>query len=293
MANSLTPSAWYENSNDFDGSQLVRLANPLSSDLNTMRQTLLFGGLSSIAWNINRQNYDLKLYEFGNCYFFRKDKQSLKQVNKYSEKTDLDLFITGNKHKQSWNTKSDPTDFFFIKSFVEMILSRLGIKPESLSIAESSKKYFVESLSYSFNNLVFAEAGRVSKNYTQKFGIDQDVYYGHIEWDSVLKAIRKHSIQYKELPKHPSVKRDLALLLDREVKFSQVRSLAYKTERNILKDVSLFDVYESDTLGKNKKSYAVTFILQDEIKTLTDKNIDKVMDSFVRIFEKELGAQIR
>jgi phenylalanyl-tRNA synthetase beta chain len=293
MSNSLTPSAWYENSDDFDGSQLVKLANPLSSDLNVMRQTLLFGGLNSIAWNINRQNYDLKLFEFGNCYFFKKDRQTSKQVNKYSEKTDLDLFITGNRLKPGWNAKTDPTDFFFIKSFVEMILSRLGIKTESLLIAEGSRKYFAESLSYSLNNVVIAETGRISKTYTRRFDVDQDVYYGHIEWDSLLKLIKKHTIRYRELPKYPSVRRDLALLVDRGVKFSQIRNLAHKTERNILKDVSLFDVYESDSLGENKKSYAVSFILQDEIKTLTDKNIDKAMDSLLRNFEKELGAQKR
>ncbi|MBA4321660.1 MAG: phenylalanine--tRNA ligase subunit beta [Odoribacter sp.] len=293
MSNSLTPSAWYDNSDDFDSEQLVKLANPLSSDLNAMRQSLLFGGLSSIAWNINRQNYDLKLYEFGNCYFFKKGKPSEKPVKNFSEKTDLDLFITGNKGKQSWNTKSEPTDFFLIKSFVEMILCRLGISYESLAIAESNKKYFTESLSYLFNNMIIAETGRLSKIYTRRFEIDQDVFYGHIEWDSVFRLIGKHTIQYRELPKYPSVKRDLALLLDKGVKFSQVRSLAHKTERNILKDVSLFDVYESDSLGKNKKSYAVSFILQDELRTLTDKNIDKVMNSFVRIFEKELGAKIR
>ncbi len=293
MSNSLTPSAWYENNPDFDGSQLVRLANPLSSDLNAMRQTLLFGGLSSIAWNINRQNYDLKLYEFGNSYFFRKDKQSLKPVDKYFEKTDLDLFITGNKDKQNWSVKSDPTDFFFIKAYVEMVLSRLGIKPDSLILAESSKEYFTESLTYSFNNQIIAESGRVSKAYLQIFDIDQEVYYGHIEWDPVLKLIKKHIVQYRELPRYPSVKRDLALLVDKGVKFSQIRSLAYMTERNILKDVSLFDVYESESLGKNKKSYAISFILQDDLKTLTDRNIDKVMESFVKIFERELGAQIR
>jgi phenylalanyl-tRNA synthetase beta chain len=293
MSNSLTPSALYENNNDFDGSQLVKLANPLSSDLNSMRQTLLFGGLSSIAWNINRQNYDLKLYEFGNCYFFRKEKQSLKLVDKYFEKTDLDLFITGDRERQNWNINSSPTDFFLIKGFVEMILDRLGIKPDSLIIAGSEKKYFSESLTYSFNNQIIADAGRISKNYTRIFDIDQDVYYGHIEWDSVLKLIRKHTVQYRELAKYPSVKRDLALLVDKGVKFNQIRSLAYKTEKNILKGVSLFDVYESDSLGKNKKSYAVSFVLQDDLKTLTDKNIDKVMESFIRVFEKELGAQIR
>ena len=187
----------------------------------------------------------------------------------------------------------EPTDFFFIKSFVELILSRLGINPETLTIAECNKKYFTEALSFSINNQIIAEAGRISRKYTGRFNIDQDVYYGHIEWDSVVKMIKKHKIQYKELPKYPSVKRDLALLVDREIKFNEIRNLAYKTERNTLKEVTLFDVYESDSLGKNKKSYAVSFILQDELKTLTDKNIDKVMDSFIRIFEKELGAKIR
>lgn len=293
MSNSLTPSAWYENNSDFDGSQLVKLANPLSSDLNTMRQTLLFGGLSSIAWNINRQNRDLKLYEFGNSYFFREEKKPSRPVDSYFEKTDLALFITGNKEKPNWNAKPDPADFFFIKAFVEMVLVRIGIKPDTLLLAGSEKKYFAESLTWSFNNQIIAEAGKISKKYLQIFDIDQDVYFGHIEWDSALKMIRKHFVQYSELPKYPSVKRDLALLVDKGVKFSQIRSLAFKTERNILKDVSLFDVYESDSLGSNKKSYAVSFVLQDDLKTLTDKNIDKVMESFIRVFEKELGAQIR
>lgn len=293
MSNSLSPYAWYEKSNDFDSSQLVKLANPLSSDLNVMRQSLLFGGLSSIAWNINRQNYDLRLYEFGNTYFIRKEKQSATPVDKYYEKTDLDLFITGSKEKQNWKSKSEPTDFFFIKSFVEMILERVGLKAESLELAGSSKEYFIESLSYSFNNQFIAETGRLSKIYTRKFEIDQDVYYGHIEWDYLLKYIKGHIISYKELSKYPSVRRDLALLVDRSVKFSQIMKIAYKTERNILKDITLFDVYESESLGKNKKSYAVSFILQDEFNTLTDKNIDKVMLNFVKTFEKELGAQIR
>jgi phenylalanyl-tRNA synthetase beta chain len=293
MSNSLTPSAWYSGNDDFDNSHLVTLANPLSSDLNVMRQTLLFGGLSSVAWNINRQNLDLRLYEFGNCYFFRKDKQTGRNVENYFEKNDLDLFITGSKSKPNWNSKADPTDFFHMKSYVEMILNRLGIKSETLQVSESNKKYFAESLSYSHNNQLIAEAGRISKSYTGKFEIDQEVYYGHIEWDSVMKLIKRHTVQYRELPKYPQVRRDLALLLDRGVKFSQIRNLAFKTERNILKEINLFDVYESDSLGINKKSYAVSFTLQDELKTLTDKSIEKTMDNFIRVFEKELGAQIR
>ena len=293
MCNSLTPAAWFENSPDFDNEQLVRLANPLSSDLNVMRQSLLFGGLSSIAWNINRQNHDLKLYEFGNCYFCRiKDPESV-TVDNYFEKTDLDLFISGNTGRQNWNFPATPSDFYFIKSFVELVQQRLGIKPEMVEIGESRKSYFAESLSYSLNNHIIAEAGRISKSCTGNFGIDQDVYYGHIEWDLLLRSIKNHSIKYVELPKYPSVRRDIALLLDKEVKFSQIRALAFRTERNILKDVGLFDVYESDSIGKNKKSYAVSFILQDELRTLTDKNIETVMNSLIEIFKKELGAQIR
>jgi phenylalanyl-tRNA synthetase beta chain len=293
MSNSLTPSSWFENSDDFENEHLVRLANPLSSDLNVMRQSLLFGGLSSIAWNINRQNLDLKLYEFGNCYFCDNNNHTVKRVENYSEKTDLDLFITGNRGRQSWNFPATPTDFYFIKSFVELVLKRLGIQPNKLAIAESRKKYFAESLSYSSNNQIIAEAGRISKSCAGKFEIEQEVYYGHIEWDNLLCLIKDHSIEYEELPKYPTVRRDLALLLDRDVKFSQIKALAIRTERNILKDVGLFDVYESDSLGKNKKSYAVSFLLQDEIRTLTDKNIEKVINSFIRVFEKELGARIR
>ena len=174
-----------------------------------------------------------------------------------------------------------------------MILFRLGIKPESLSTGESDKKYFAESLTYLFNNMILAEAGRVSKSYLSKFDIPQDVYWGHIEWDVLFKMIKKQSISFLELPKYPSVKRDLALLLDRNIKFSQIRDIAFRTEKSVLHDISLFDVYESDSLGKNKKSYAVSFILRDDLKTMTDKNIDRIMQNLINAFEKELNAQIR
>jgi len=293
MCNSLNPAAWYEQNTDFEKEQLVMLANPLSSDLNAMRQSLLYGGLSSIEWNNNRQNLDLKFYEFGNCYFYHKSGQSYPKANNYNEKTSLDLFVTGRTGRQSWNCKTNPADFFNIKSSVEMVLSRLGVKPESLTKGESDKKYFAESLTYLFNNKIIAEAGRISKKYLAQFDIGQDVYYGHIEWDYLLKLIKTHTISFRDLPKYPSVRRDLALLLDRGVKFGQVRDIAFRTEKNILHDVSLFDVYERDNLGKNKKSYAISFILRDDIKTLTDKNIDKVMNNLIKVFKKELNAQIR
>ena len=293
MCNSLNPSAWYEQSPDFDKNQLVLLANPLSSDLNAMRQSLLYGGLSSVIWNINRQNSDLKLYEFGHCYFFNKTGESYPKAKNYIENASLDLFISGNTQRPTWNCKVNPTDFFGIKSTVEMILSRLGVVPESLTNGESDKKYFAESLTYIHNNKVVAESGRISKGYLLKFDIGQDVYYAHINWDLLLKMVKTHSISFHELPKYPSVRRDLALLLDRGIKFSQIRDIALKTERNILQEVSLFDVYESDNLGQNKKSYAVSFILRDDLKTMTDKNIDKVMSNLIRAFGKDLNAQIR
>jgi phenylalanyl-tRNA synthetase beta chain len=293
MCNSLNPAAWYEQNSDFNKEQLVMLANPLSSDLNAMRQSLLYGGLSSVSWNINRQNSDLKLYEFGHCYFLHKTGLSHPKPDNFNESEVLDLLMTGNPDRQSWNCKTNPTDFFNIKSAVEMVLSRLGIKAESLTIGESNKKYFAESLTYLINNKTVAEVGRISKKYLAQFGIGQDVYYGHIEWDFVLKLIKSHSISFRELPKYPSVKRDLALLLDRGVKFSRIREIAFRTEKNILHEISLFDVYESDSLGKNKKSYAVSFILRDDLKTLTDKNIEKTMNNLIRAFESELSAQIR
>jgi phenylalanyl-tRNA synthetase beta chain len=293
MCNSLCPSAWYEQSDDFLKDQLVILANPLSSDLNAMRQTLLFGGLNSVSWNINRQNPDIKFYEFGNCYFYHKTDQPFPKADNYTEKNSLDLFISGNTGRQSWNNKTGPTDFFNIKSTVEMILSRLGVKTQSLQTSESDKKYYSESVTYRFNNKLVGWAGRISKSYLSKFDIGQDVYWGHIEWDYLLKLMKSHTISFHELPKYPSVKRDLALLLDRGVKFSQIRDIALRTEKNLLQEINLFDVYENDNLGKNKKSYAVSFLLRDELKTMTDKNIDRVMDNLIRAFKTELGAQIR
>jgi phenylalanyl-tRNA synthetase beta chain len=293
MCNSLNPLAWFEHNPDFDPSTLVKISNPLSNDLNVMRQSLLFGGLGSIIWNNNRQNNDLKLYEFGNCYFFDKEKTTSRPIDKYSEKRDLDLFITGNIVKQSWNVALSQSDFYYMKSFVEMIIARLGLDPLSLTYSESKKEYFAESMTYNINNCLIAEAGRVSKQYLSKFDIRQDVYYGHIEWDLLLKTIKNHKLKYTELPKYPSVRRDLALLLDKGVKFNQIRELAFRTEKRILKEVMMFDVYENELLGKDKKSYAVSFILRDDHDTLTDKNIDKVMNNLLRVFEKELGARIR
>ena len=293
MCNSLNPASWYEENSDFESHQLVRLANPLSSDLNAMRQSLIYGGLNSVLWNINRQCYDLKFYEFGNCYFKVSAEHSVPVVDDFNERTSLDLFITGKTGRENWNHKTNTTDFFHIKSATEMVLTRLGINAASLMNGESTKKYFAESITYTENKRVVVETGRISKSYLAKFDIGQDVYYSHIDWDYILKMIRKNVISYSELPKYPSVRRDLAMLLEKSIKFGQIKEIAFKTERNVLQEVGLFDVYESDTLGTNKKSYAVSFILRDNLKTMTDKNIEKVMNNLIRAFETELGAKIR
>jgi phenylalanyl-tRNA synthetase beta chain len=292
MCNSLNPALFYENG-DFDREQLVMLANPLSSDLNAMRQSLLFGGLNSIAWNINRQNPDLRLFEFGNCYFYRKSGRPVPAAGDYEEKKSLDIFISGNNGPLRWNHKAEPITFFNIKSAVEMIFSRLNLIPDKLVRGESSRKYFSESVTWLYSDRLLAECGNISKEYLSRFNIGQDVWYAHIEWDLLLTAVRDHKVSYIELPKYPWVRRDLALLLDKSVKFGQIREIAFKTEKHILQSVDLFDVYESDSLGENKKSYAVSFILRDDLKTLTDKNIEKTMNSLVSAFEKELNARIR
>lgn len=293
MCNSLNPAAWYEGDSDFDSSQLVTLANPLSSDLNALRQSLLYGGLSSVIWNINRQCYDLKLYEFGSCYFRTGHGSEVPSVNDYTERKSLDLYITGKTGKESWNNKTGLSDFYHMKSVTEMIFARFGIDANLMSNGESNKKYFSESVTYIINNKVLAETGKLSKKMLSRFDIGQDVFYSHIDWDLLTRLIGKKTINFSELPKYPSVRRDMAMLLDREVKFIRIRDIAFKTERNVLREVNLFDVYESESLGANKKSYAVSFILRDDLRTLTDKNIDKVMDNLRRAFEKELGAVIR
>lgn len=292
MCNSLVPSAWFDDNPDYDKNTVVRLANPLSSDLNVMRQSLLPGGLSVIARNINHQNYNLKLYEFGNCYFY--DKPSApKPVDRYTEKTSLALFLTGNRYRQSWNEKNSPGDFFFLKSFIEMIFRKTGLEVENLKFDESRKSCFSESLAYLINNRIVAEAGKISQVYRQKFDIEQDVYYGQIDWDYLLELTAGHSVSYREMPRFPWVRRDLALLVDREVKFSQIRDIAMNTGRHLIREVGLFDVYESESLGQGKKSYAVSFILQDQQRTLTDKQIEKIMNDLIRELSNKLGAVLR
>jgi phenylalanyl-tRNA synthetase beta chain len=292
MCNSLNPASFYD-SDDFDKDKLVLLANPLSSDLNAMRQSLLYGGLSSIAWNLNRQNSILQLFEFGYCYLNNNKPGTRPVVDNYSEKKALDLFISGTNVPERWNTRPGPTDFFRIKAFTEMIMSRLGVNLNSLSSGESSRKFYSESVTWSSGGRLIAETGKISAAYMKKFDIEQDVFHAHLEWDELVRLIKKHSVIYTELPKYPWVRRDLALLIDKGVKFSSIKELAFRTEKHILKEVDLFDVYESESLGAGKKSYAVSFILRDDLRTLTDKSIEKTMNNLISVFQKELNATIR
>ena len=293
MSNSLVPAVWFEDNTDFEPARLVKLANPLSSDLNAMRQSLLPGGLNAIAWNINRQNLSLKLFEFGNCYFVNDRKSLFSPVSNYSEKHELDLFITGARRPKSWNSDEIPSDFFLIRSFVEMVLRRAGIDTDNTEKGVIEKGYYSESISYSLNGNLLATAGKISTAYLQRFEIRQDVFHGHIEWEVVLNLIRRSRIVHKPLPKYPAVRRDLALVVDNIVRFDELRKIALATEKNILREVSLFDVYEHESLGPGKKSYALSFILRDDMRTLNEKGIEKVMNNLIKAFETGTGAKVR
>ncbi len=292
-SNSLTKSAYYENSTVFPFRQTVKLLNPLSSDLNCLRQSLLFGGLECIAYNINRQNKDLKLYEFGNCYDLNSENTQNQLVGNYGESEHLGLFVTGNKEAENWTGKQEAVSFFYIKSSAENILKRLGFDTDKLNINKTDNEHLNEGLNYSLGNRILLEIGSVSERLLQKFDINSSVFYADFNWSDIIKKQIKHEVIFSELPKYPAVRRDLALLIDKNIKFKQIRDIAFKTERNILEEVELFDVYEGKGIQPDKKSYAVSFILRDAKRTLSDKNIDKTMQKLFTAFERELDARLR
>ncbi len=293
MCNSLTPAAWFETTGDFNAAAMVRLANPLSSDLNVMRLSLLPGMLSTISWNINRQNNDLRLFELGNIYSRRTGRETMEITDNFNEQQVLAMAVTGNINGKRWNAAEAPAGFFHIKGFTELVLSRFGIEEREITAVQDNAGWFTDGMKYSVGGLETASFGRVSKKYLAMFDIRQDIWYAEIFWDNIIRIIKGRKIRFAELPKYPWVRRDLALLLDKSVSFSQIRDLAFKTERNILQEVDLFDVYESDTIGKDKKSYAVSFILHDERQTLTEKSIEKVMNALIKAYEREFSATLR
>lgn len=292
MNNSLTKASYFENLETYKPENTVMIFNPLSSDLNAMRQTLLFGGLESIAYNINRKSNSLRLFEFGKAYTFHK-KEGENHLKQYHEEDKLSLFITGNKTAQSWNSREEKTDFFNLKAYCEMVLARLGLKPDNLSVSACEEDIYREGLTYTQNGKHVVTLGMLSSKVLKTTDIEQDVYYAEFSWENILKIVKNHTIGYTPMPKFPAVKRDLALLLDKKVTFKEVKDLALRTEKNILKSVSLFDVYEGEKLGEGKKSYAVSFTLQDDEKTLTDKQIDRIMNKLMGTYKHQLGAEIR
>jgi len=294
MNNSLTKASYYENLKSYKEEKSVKIFNPLSQDLNGMRQTLLFGGLECVAYNTNRKNSDLRLYEFGNCYFYNGSKDTENPVKNYSEEIHLGLWLAGNKETVNWTSPEQQTNFFELKTYVENILTRLGYQIHSLQIDPAASDLFGEGLTYSTQNgKVLADFGLVSRSILKNVEIDGNVYYADINWSKILSEIEKHKVIFKELPKYPEVRRDLALLLDAGITFKQVKELAFKSERKLLRSIGLFDVYEGKNLPSGKKSYAVSFILRDDEKTLKDKQIEKIMKKLISTYERELGAQIR
>ncbi|RPH34509.1 MAG: phenylalanine--tRNA ligase subunit beta [Bacteroidales bacterium] len=294
MCNSLTKLSYYKDLNTYPVANTVQIMNPLSNDLSGMRQTLLFGGLESVQRNTNHRNLNLKLYEFGNCYKFSPDAdRSKKPLKSYSEDLRLGIWLAGEKTAESWIQKPQAANFYTIKGYVHSILARFGIDTDSLTIEDAPSDIFEYGLSYSLKNKPLVTFGLVNRNILESFDLKAEVFFAELKWNLVFDHSVNMKIVYKELPKFPEVKRDLALLLDKNITYGQIQKLAFATERKLLKRVNLFDVYEGKNLGENKKSYAVSFILMDESKTLTDVQIDKTMNTLIEVFGKELGAQIR
>lgn len=295
LNNSLTRAAYYENMESYPSSALVTLMNPLSTDLNCMRQTLLFGGLESIAHNVNRKNADLRFFEFGNCYRFDADKKNPDKILAgYSESWHLGLWVTGKKVANSWAHPEEPSSVYELKAYVENILLRLGVNPHDCVTGHLAGDLFDSALSvHTRGGKLLASYGVVGRKQLKAFDIENEVYYAELNWDELLRASRSVQVSYREIPKFPIVKRDLALLIDKKVQFAEIEKIAYETEKKLLKDVELFDVYEGKNLESGKKSYAVSFLLQDETQTLTDKVIEKIMAKLVRNLEEKLDAKLR
>jgi phenylalanyl-tRNA synthetase beta chain len=283
MANSLTKPEYATLSKNIIEEANVTMLNPLSSDLKVMRQSLLFSGLESVSYNINRKNNSLKLYEFGKTYH--------RYNEKYQEDKHLTLFVTGSRTKESWANERKVSGFFYLKGIITNVLGRLGI--EKLKTTPTKQDVFSEGISLSLGKMKLVEFGVVKKGILKEFGIKQEVLFADFNWDTILKLTGNKKVKVTDLPKFPSVKRDLALLLDVKTEFKEIYNLAFLSEKNLLKEVDLFDVYEGDKLPEGKKSYAVSFLIQDETKTLAEKQIEKIMEKLQQTFEKNLDAALR
>ena len=298
LNNSLTKEAYYNDLTVYPKDRAVKLLNPLSSDLNVLRQTLLFGGLESIAHNANRKNANLRFFEFGNCYYKNpattEDQKAADTLAAYSEDLHLGLWLTGKRVEASWAHPEEPSSVYELKAYVGHILTRLGAPVGKLKQQAGANDIFAKSLALVDNNgIVVLEFGLVKKALTAAFDISAEVYFADINWTLLMKKTKKHSVNFTEISKFPAVSRDLALLVDKSVEFARIEQIAFAADKKFLKKVTLFDVYEGKNLEAGKKSYAVNFLLQDDTKTMNDKQTDAVMAKIIASLEKQLGAKLR
>lgn len=309
LNNSLTRAAYYDGLKSYPSDNLVRLLNPLSADLNVMRQTLLFGGLESIAHNANRKNANLRFFEFGNCYYFHaenkcpdiqpgadsRNPEVIKHVlDAYSEDYHVALWLTGKRVTGSWIHPDENSSFYELKGYVLNILARLGVNMGALVFVPGENDIFAKSMEIrNRGGRTLVTMGVVSRKLQKAFDIDNEVYFADLNWKLLMRAVKGNKVSYTEISKFPPVSRDLALLLDKNVSFEEVERIAYATEKKLLKEVKLFDVYEGKNLEAGKKSYAVNFVLQDETKTLNEKQIETIMNKLIANLQGKLGAKLR
>ena len=298
MSNSLTKSAYYESLATYPAESCVRICNPLSSDLDCMRQTLMFNALEAVAYNINRQVNNLKLFEVGNVYFFNKDYKKADEerslLKAYTERPKLSLIVTGEGAK-SWRGALTNSDYFKLKGYVELLLKRFGIDLKELDYQQAPSDLYSEGLAYKLRSSgkELVVLGAVSNKLLKMFGIKQKVYFAEFSWDVLFAKVKKSVVGFTEIPRYPEVRRDLALLLDYNISFAQLRNAAYAAEKKLLTNVVLFDVYTGDKIPQGKKQYAISFYLQDKDKTLTDKAVDAIMEKMLRLFKEQFGAELR
>jgi phenylalanyl-tRNA synthetase beta chain len=291
MSNSLNSSNYYNNLESFRNESLVMIMNPLSQELNSLRQTLLFSGLEAIRHNTNRRNPNLKLYEFGNCYIKEEAKNQVLQG--FTENLHLGIFLAGFKSEESWTTRQEQASFYSLKAYVEYVMERTGLQPDKCEVTDISNDIFSDGLKYSINNTEFVQFGVVNRKLIQQFDLKNQVFYADFNWDYVMKLIKNNKVAFDELPRFPEVRRDLSLVINKDIRFASIRSVARKTEKKLLRQINLFDVYEGDKIDSNKKAYAMSFILRDQEKTLTDQEVDNIMSKLLKAFETEVGANIR
>ena len=295
LNNSLTRSAYYDNLSTYPVSHCVMLMNPLSADLNCMRQTLLFGGLESVEHNAKRKNGNIRFFEFGNCYDYNIDhKKEGETLAEFSEDYRLGLWVSGSRVDNNWAHPNEKSSVYELKAYVENILVRLGVNLQKVIFGNLANDIYSAGLSITTSSgRQLGTMGIVSPKICKDLDIETDVYYAELSWTLLMKEIKKSKVTFSEISKFPAVKRDLALLLEKNVQFAEIEKIATESERKLLKDVALFDVYEGKNLPAGKKSYAVSFYLQDEGKTLNDKQIDAIMKKIQTNLEQKLGAQLR